>query len=123
MLSSSVVYLSLNTVENKKSATKILVYSCVIDISQMDVIFSATFITSQLGTIYEGCFTRFAGVLIRLLQVSFNMTFATYLLENAILMLSQGRAFGHFLSPTVSHFRKKKTKRQMPGGGGGDEPP
>ena len=51
LLSSSVVYLSfaiLNTVENKKSAIKILVYSCVNDISQMDVIFSATFITSGL---------------------------------------------------------------------------
>ena len=51
LLSSSVVYLSfaiLNTVENKKSAIKILAYSCVIDISQMNVIFSATFITSGL---------------------------------------------------------------------------
>ena len=54
LLSSSVVYLSLNTVENKKSATKILVYSCVIDISQMDVIFSATFITSGLERFTKG---------------------------------------------------------------------
>ena len=91
----------------------------------MDVIFSATFITSQLGTIYEGCFTRFAGVLIRLLQVSFNMTLATYLLENAILMLSQGRAFAHFLSPTVSHFQKRKQNKCPTNarGGGGDEHP
>ena len=54
LLRSSVVYLSLNTVENKKSATKILVYSCVIDISQMDVIFSATFITSGLERLTKG---------------------------------------------------------------------
>ena len=57
MLSSLVIYLSfaiLNTFENKKSAIKILVYSCVIDISQMDMIFSATFITSGLERFTKG---------------------------------------------------------------------
>ena len=42
MLSSSVVYLSfaiLSTFENRKGVIKILVYSSVIDINQMNVIF------------------------------------------------------------------------------------
>lgn len=44
MLSSSVVYLSfaiLNTFDNKKGVIKIVVYSSVIDINQMDVILFA----------------------------------------------------------------------------------
>ena len=46
MLSSSVVYLSfaiLSTFENRKGVIKILVYSSVIDINQMDVIFNVHF--------------------------------------------------------------------------------
>jgi len=109
MLSSSVVYLSFaifNTFDNKKGVIKIVVYSSVIDINQMDVILFAMIITSGLERVYEGCFTRFD----QIITVSFKTAFATYLLENAILMLSRGKAFGHFLSPTVRHLQKQQNK-------------
>ena len=51
MLSSSVVYLSftiLNTFKNKKGVSKIIAYSYVIDINQMDMILFAMIITSGL---------------------------------------------------------------------------
>ena len=47
MLSSSVVCLSFTSSKNKKGIIKILVYISVIDINQIDVLFSATIVISS----------------------------------------------------------------------------
>ena len=93
---SSLLFSILTTFEYKKGIIQIIVYSSVIDINQTDVIIFVIkiikLITSGQQRFAKGGFARFH-------KIPINMPVAAYFLENAILLLSGGGAFAHFLKP------------------------
>ena len=91
MLSSSVVCFSftiLNIFENEKGVIKILVYSFVIDINQIEGIF-ATIITGGWGRFVYGA----SRVLIKLLQIFHKYGICSLPTGNTVLVLSRSGAF------------------------------